>query len=75
MFTKLLLKGKGKSNCRIHIVQVCLRLAGACNQAKHQYGNNRTYVSQHGNPRLVKLVAPKGAVCSLRKKPDTFPSR
>ena len=45
MFTKLLIKGKGKIKCRIHLVQVCIRLADACNWTKHQYGD--TYVSQH----------------------------
>ena len=31
MFTKLLEKGKGKMKCKMHVVQVCLRLAGAYN--------------------------------------------
>ena len=56
--------------CRIHVVLVCLRLAGACNQTKHQYSNNQTHVSQSGSQAVktsVKLVAPKGAICSLRK--------
>ena len=66
MFTKLLIKGKGKIKCRIHLVQVCIRLADACNWTKHQYGD--TYVSQHSNPGfLEKLVAPKGAVFSLKE--------
>ena len=52
MFTKLLIKGKGKIKCRIHLVQVCIRLADACNWTKHQYGD--TYVSQHGNPGLLE---------------------
>ena len=52
MFTKLLIKAKGKIQCRIHLVQVCIRLADACNWTKHQYGD--TYVSQHGNPGLLE---------------------
>ena len=52
MFTKLLIKGKGKIKCRIHLVQVCIRLADACNWTKHQYGD--TYVSQHSNSGLLE---------------------
>ena len=29
--------GNGKIYSTIHVVQVCLRIAGACNWAKHQY--------------------------------------
>ena len=31
MSTKLLIKGKGKIKCRMHLVQVCIRLADVCN--------------------------------------------
>ena len=40
MFTKLLIKGKGKIKCRIHLAQVCIRLADACSWTKHQYGDS-----------------------------------
>ena len=32
MFPKARKEWKGKINCRIHVVQVCLKLVGACNE-------------------------------------------
>ena len=62
MFTKLLEKIERKINCRIYIVQVCLKLAGACNETvyipvrKHWSGRQSQWIEQNTIHFIEKYI-------------------
>ena len=62
MFTKLLEKIERKINCRIHVVQVCLKLAGACNETvyipvrKHWSGHQSQWIEQNTIHFIEKYI-------------------